>query len=281
MSDGAPIRRGMPVELSESKVRKPAKILGIFEFRCHLCRLTKSHPKLVELIHERHFKDRRPYSAIMEEVNGYIAAQRLDIKPIRHSSFTAHFNNHVPADTAFLHQVQADHSQRNEAAKQAQDDDVLSHVLAFKRENIQALQSNLARWQKIADQAYGRIDHVPTEGGEPPGPLLVKQAFGQFTAATQAITAITSTLDRYVNGKDFVVGVLREGIDHFTGKLALILGHEMASILEEAVEKKVGADDMGEWMHARLSSALARSINDLKAESQSVVVERYRLKGVG
>jgi len=263
--------------------KKPATTTGIWEYRCHLCRLMKSHPRLVELIHERHFKDRKPYSIIMEEVNRLIADQKLDIKPIRHSSFTAHFNQHVPADSAFLHAVQSDHRQRNEAARQPQEDEVLSQVLEFKRENIEALQQNLARWQKIADRVYRQIEEseAAREGHDGPGPspLTLKSAFNQFAAATQAITAVTSTLDRYVNGKDFVVGVLKEGIEHFTGKLALVLGHELAAIEEEAAGQSVPADDMAEWMHARLSEALARAVNDLRAESQSVVIDRYRLKG--
>jgi len=276
-----------------SSVAAPKKsgVSGIWEYRCHLCRLTKSHPKLVELIHERHFRDRLPYSAIMEEVNGYIAANRLDIKPIAHSSFTAHFQRHVPGDAAFLHAVQAEHESRNSgAAAPAQPDDVLAHVLAFKRENIQALQQNLARWQKIADRAYQEIDSPDNQdlysdeaedGGRRAhgSPLAIKSAFGRFSTATQSITAITSTLDRYVNGKDFVIAVLREGIDHFTHGLALALGTELAAILEEAATKEVSAADMGEWMHARLSAAMAKQLNQLRDTTQQIVTDKYRLKG--
>lgn len=277
------VRRGIRgdevVERPVDNPTEPATVTGVWEYRCRLCRLTKSHPRLIELIHARHFKDRKPYSVIMEEVNRLIDDQALDIKPIKHSAFTAHFNQHVPADAAFLHQVQADRRERAKS-REPQDDSVLQHVLAFKRDNIEALQQNLARWQKIADHSFGLIP-IDQDPNEPiASPLAVKAAFNQFAIATQSITSITSTLDRYVNGKDFVVAVLKEGIDHFTAKLSLVLGAAVRTIEEEAGSQTFKTPaEMATWMHARLSEAVAEQINNLRAESQQIVTDRYRLKG--
>jgi hypothetical protein len=266
-----------PAPVQKPAEDKPAQVLGIFEIRCSICRMSKAYPDLYTSIHELRFKQRKTYSQIMGEVNLVIVEQKLDLKPLKHSSFTAHFASHVPADTAFLQEVQSQHAMREGGThRPPQDSRLMAQVLEYKRENVEQMQQNLNRWQKILTSVYNQ-----TELTVEPMTLTAMRNVSVMREATGAIAQITASMDRFVNSKDFIIGVLSAGIDHLGRQLSLRLGAELGQIQQDAAKEESDPEAIALWIRNRLAETLMLCLKDGKEDTCQAMVDQYKLSSRG
>lgn len=257
--------------------KKPPTVAGIFEIRCRVCRLQKSHKALADLIHKWRFQDNMTYRDVAAAFLAEIEVRGLDVKPINISTFTVHFNQHVPADAAYINSTQR-------ARRPMQDEAVVNQALEYKKENLDKLQKNFERWQAVLAALFKRAERllkieeegpvVNNEGKEVK--LLNSDDVNAMKGATDAMAKLTATMDRYVKDREFILNVMETGINHYATQMSARSGMAMARLREEALER-VDDHEAIDWIFVEVQARLSGAADNLYVESQDATIERFNI----
>lgn len=249
----------------------PAPVEGVYESRCKLCRMGKSHPELAEFAHELHFIDQAPYRDILAQVNRQIQIDNLPLEPLTLGNFTVHFRDHVPIDKVITHSLQAKTAKRK---RPGQDGDFMGRIVEAKRENLEKMRTNVRRWQKVIDTIFAGMG-LDAKTSTPPH--VGADDVNSMRSATSSMAVLATAMDRYVKDHFFVLDVLDYAVDFYGRRLSSRLGEGIAQLFAEAERREESGEDLAEWYRERIPEVLTTSVDGLYDEVKAETIEKYGL----
>jgi hypothetical protein len=253
----------------------PSTAQYAYEVRCKICRWGKSNPDLVELIHERHYRDHASYRDIMEDVNALIEQEALDVEPLTLSNFTAHFTRHVSPDQALIYELQ----QRGGQRPSTRPNDVFQKILKAKQETLVKLQNNAARWQRVIDKAFAEMgfDKKNQDGSPAPEPKLGPADVRVMKDATVSLATLIRTMGAYIHDHAVVLSILDYTVQNYARRLSERFGYGLQRLRDEAQQS--GRYDEQQWK--AFEGVLKESINELFYEVRKDSITHFGLTDPG
>lgn len=254
--------------MAEGAKRK--KVTGIWEPRCRLCKLSKSHPDLVEIIHQWKFGDGKSYRDIVAGINEIIHRDNLDLREFNIACLTAHLNDHVPADTVLVAEAQEAASSKRK--RHPADPDIFHRAIEVKRKSLEKIEENLLKWQKIYEALYKSFD---LDGENPV--LPTSKDVDAMAKAHSTWAELVTAKERLLKERNFVKEVLQQGVDYFGRTFAQRVLSGLIEARDKALEGHPDSAELIEALFAATVTQIKESITGLYDETIQVIGDRFTL----
>lgn len=262
-------RRGMQAVDTEAVEAETG--LAVFEPQCKICQLTRECPDAAEVLYRMRFEENQSYRKLADYLNMAIADRGLDYRTVYASNLTGHFTNHVHMERTLVHELNKRAFPRV-VHREAGDTQVLSRVLATKRDNYEKLQGNFEKWQKIFAVLF---DKTGVSAGNAAG--LTSDDVRTLKEATLGIGVIVGSMDKFIRDRDFVMEVMSFAIDLYATQTAHRLGEGLAGIKKVLTERDLTDPKTLAWYDGEIRQMLLRVVDGLYEECKTATVHNFGL----
>lgn len=212
---------------------KRSPIVGTFTPQCKLCKMTKSHPELSEMINQWRFGDGASYRDIAEKANRMIDRDQLGIPHLVISNFVQHWSSHISPDAVLIHEMQEKASTK---PKKPADPEILSKAVEVKRQSLEKIEKNLLAWQRTFDSIYTSLglDNVDPDGNAaPPTTVPTKDDVDAMSKAHATWADLIKTKELLLKERIFTIEVMQQAVDLYGRSFANSVSDRLIAIRDE------------------------------------------------
>lgn len=263
-------RRGMQAVDTEAIEAETG--LMIYEPQCKLCQITRGYPDVAVVLYDMRFQRGDSYKRLAEYLNTVIVERSLPYKTVFVSNVHGHFLNHTPLEKTLVHELQT-RAFPKVIQRVNGNTEVLSRVLATKRDNYDKLQQNFENWQAIFDTLF---EKTGVSGG-PDTLKLTAEDVRTLKEATLGIGVVVGAMDKFIRDRDFVMEVMNFAIDLYATQTAQRLGEGLAEIKKALTDRDIADPKTLAWYDSEIRQMLLRVVDGLYEECKTATVQNFNL----
>ncbi len=250
----------------------------IFEHRCKICNMSKSHPELYTDLHSQILEAGASNARAMNHINSRIENEQIPLPKLNNQNMSAHFNSHVAipnrvnqelarygsgSDTSTLVSVNPEVGREIEDMVRRKVGNEVNDYL-----NLESLRASLGEKLEF-------LDEVVTK--EVDGKKLVDlEAMSQYTVLVREIRSCIVDLNKIRQGKQLMNMVIKALIEKQTFQVVRELSREYDQVKKDLLE--AGVDNtivirMDQGMRLKLAEIVATTAR----QALSDVTRSYKL----
>lgn len=190
----------------------------LFQYRCKICQLAKSHPQIFKDLHQQVLEIGSSQTRSMNYINSRIEAEKLPIMKLNNQNMTAHFSNHITLPERVSVEITKQHPYTPPELKEV-DPDMGYFIENMVRRKVGTEVTDYLNLDQLRSQISEKLELLDTIVGQEPGKVDMP-AMQLYAKLVTEIRNCIVDLNKIRQGKQLINSLIKSLIESYTFEVA-------------------------------------------------------------